>query len=162
MKPITYFAQNEQLDCLTERFGQELDLLDRSQKLQIRVMLSYYILGKDRMGDNYSINDAWMETLEEIMCEDECIIECLNILENITVRQAENLLVALQAQCVQGNAKLKTPVETTTRDLVELGVPVDLARTAAYITHKIDNIRLRTDEEQAVVNQVNAILVRGK
>lgn len=161
MKPITYYVQNEQLDRLTERFGQELDLLDRSQKLQLRVLLSYYILGVDCM-DGYSLNDAWMESIREIMCEDANIIECLEILQGIKVQQAEDLLVALQAQCTQGNARLKTPIETTTHQLIELGVSKELAKTAAYITHKIDNQRTRTDDEQALINQVHAILVRGK
>lgn len=161
MKPITYYAQNEQLDRLTESFGQELDQLDRSQKLQIRVTLSYYILGKDWMGDSYSINDAWMESLQPIMCKDEQIIECLEILEGITVRDAEALLEALQAQCRMGNARLKTAVETTTADLIQHGVPAELSNKVACITHKI-NSRSRTEDEQALINQVHAILVGRK
>lgn len=161
MKPITYYIQNEQLDRLTERFGQELDLLDRNQKLQLRVILSYYILGKDCMGDNYSIYDAWLETLESIMCEDERIIESLETLEGITVRDAESLLEALQAQCRTGNARLKTAVETTTADLIQHGVPTELAKTAAYITQKVDNSRSRTADEQALINQVHQILIKG-
>lgn len=101
VKPITYYAQSEQLDRLTERFGQELDKLDRPQKLQLRVILCFYTLGRNWMGDGYSINDAWMEALQPLVCEDEQIVECLEILGGITMRDAESLLEALSAQLRQ-------------------------------------------------------------
>lgn len=162
MKPLKYYASGEHLDKLCERFGQELDLLDRNQKLQLRVLLSYYILGQDSMGESYSINDAWMESLQPIMCDDVAIIECLEILKDISIRDAESLLIALQAQCTQGNARLKTPFETTTTQLINLSISPELASSASNIIHKVDNERIRTEDEQHLINQVHAMLVRGK
>lgn len=161
-KPLKYYVSGEHLDKLCERFGQELDLLERNQKLQLRVMLSYYILGKDCMGDSYSINDAWMESLQPIMCHDTEIIECLEIFKDISIRDTESLLVALQAQCTQGNARLKTASETITYQLINLGIPTELASSASKIIHQIDNERPRTEQEQTLINQVHAMLVRGK
>ncbi|MBD2770964.1 hypothetical protein [Iningainema tapete] len=161
-KPVGYYCSATQLDNLCERFGQELDLLDREQKLELRIVLTYFIWGQDQMGDSYTINDAWIDSLEQLSIEDNQINECLSILKGISVRDAESLLVALQAQCTQGNARLKTPIETTTHQLIELGVPATLALTASNIIHQIDNLRPRTADEQALINQVHGILVRGK
>ena len=158
MKPIQYYTSGEHLDRLCEQFGHQLDKLDREQKLELRIVLTYLILGQEQLGDNYSINDAWIDSLQPLMIEDEQIIECLEILSGISVSDAESLLIALQAQCTQGNARLKTPIETLTDDLVVRGVSFELASNAAYIILKIDGNRERSKDEQSAIYSVHQIL----
>ena len=158
MKPITYYTSGEHLDRLCEQFGHELDKLDREQKLELRIVLTYLIWGREQLGDNYSINDAWIDSLQHLLCEDEQIIECLEILQGISIPDAESLLVALQAQCQIGNARLKSPIETMTDDLVSHGVNHQLATTAAYILVKVDGIRERSKDEQLAIDSVHQIL----
>ncbi len=158
MKAITYYTSGEHLDRLCGQFGHQLDKLDREQKLELRIVLTYFIWGQEQLGENYSINDAWIDSLQHLLCEDEQIIECLEILQGISVKDAESLLIALQAQCTQGNARLKTPIETLTDDLVVRGVGCDLARNAAYIIHKVDGNRERSKDEQSAIDSVHQIL----
>ena len=158
MKPIRYYTSGQHLEKLCEQFGQELDKLDREQKLELRIVLTYLIWGQEQLGANYSINDAWIDSLQHLLCEDEQIIECLEILQGISVTDAESLLVALQAQCQSGNARLKTPLETLTDDLVVRGVGYDLAKNAAYIMVKIDGTRARSESEQSAIDSVHKIL----
>lgn len=124
-KPIQYYTSGEHLDKLCEKFGSQLDLLDREQKLELRIVLSYFVWGQDQMSDDYTINDAWTDSLEQLLIEDKQIQQCLEILQGITVRDAESLLEAISAQLRTGNARLKTAVETTTHQLVDLGVPAE-------------------------------------
>ena len=158
MKPIQYYTSGQHLDSLCEQFGYELEQLDREQKLELRIVLTYLIWGQEQLGDNYSINDAWIDSLQPLMIEDEQIIECLEILQGISVKDAESLLIALQAQCTQGNARLKTPIETLTNDLVIRGCPVELAMHAANIILKIDGIRQRSVSEQGVIDSIHQML----
>ena len=158
MKPITYYTSGEHLDRLCEQFGHQLDKLDREQKLELRIVITYFIWGQDQLGDNYSIKDAWVDGLQQLVLEDNQINECLSILEGISIRDAESLLVALQAQCTQGNARLKSPIETMTDDLVSHGVGHELATTAAYILLKIDGTRERSKSEQVAIDSVHKIL----
>ena len=39
-KPVTYFTSSNQIDKLVEHFGSQLDLLDREQKLELRIVLT--------------------------------------------------------------------------------------------------------------------------
>ena len=158
MKPIQYYTSGQHLDRLCEQFGHQLDKLDREQKLELRIVLTYFIWGQEQLGDNYSINDAWLDSLQYLVCEDEQIIECLEILQGISVKDAESLLVALQAQCRHGNARLKTPVETMTEDLVSHGVNYELALDAANIILRIDGTRERSKDEQSAIDSVHQIL----
>ncbi|MUH00642.1 hypothetical protein F7734_53590 [Scytonema sp. UIC 10036] len=159
MEPLQYYASGEHLDRLCERFGPQLDLLNRPQKLQLRAILTYFVMGKEMMGDEYSINDALVDSLQHLFVEDPELEECMDILQGLSVRDAESLQVALVEQCRTGNARLKTPVETTTDDLTQRGVPQDLARQVAYITHKVDPTRQRTVSEQETINKVHKILI---
>ena len=158
MKPIQYYTSGEHLDKLCEQFGYELDKLDREQKLELRIVLTYLIWGQEQLGSNYSINDAWIDSLQHLLCEDEQIIECLEILQGISISDAESLLTALQAQCQHGNARLKTPIETLTDDLVVRGCPFDLARNAANIILRIDGTRERSTDEQSAIDCIHQIL----
>ena len=158
MKPIQFYTSGQHVDKLCEQFGYQLEKLDREQKLELRIVLTYLIWGQEQLGNNYSINDAWIDSLQHLLCEDEQIIECLEILQGISVKDAESLLVALQAQCTQGNARLKTPIETLTDDLVVRGVGYDLAYNAAHIILKIDDTRERSADEQSAIDSVHKIL----
>lgn len=158
MKPITYYASGQHLEKLCEQFGHQLEKLDREQKLELRIILTCLIWGKGELGDDYSIGDAWEDSNQKLLIEDEEIVQCLEILEGISITDAESLLIALQAQCTQGNARLKTPIETLTDDLVVRGCPVGLAMHAANIILKIDAIRERSEDEQGVIDCVHQIL----
>ena len=162
MKAIQFYTSGQHLDKLCEQFGHQLEKLDREQKLELRIVLTYLIWGQEQMGYEYSINDAWIDSLQHLLCEDEQIIECLEILQGISVKDTESLLIALQAQCTQGNARLKTPVETMTDDLVNHGVNHQLAKTAAYIILKIDGTRQRSEDEQSAIDSVHQILAGVK
>ena len=157
-KPITYYASTQQIDKLCEQFGHELELLDREQKLELRIILTCLIWGKEELGDDYSIGDAWEDSNQKLLIEDEEIIQCLEILEGISIADTESLLVALQAQCTQGNARLKSPIETLTEDLINRGVSFALAKNAAYIILKIDGNRERSQAEQMAIDSVHKIL----
>ena len=161
MKPVTYYIQNDQIDKLTEQFGSQLEQFDRPQKLQIRAILTYFVLGRDMMGDEYSINDALVDSLQHLFIEDLRIGEALAILEGITVQDAEALQIALVEQCRTGNARLKTSAETMTDDLMRHGVDRELATTAAYILTSVDSSRERTADEQATIDRVHQLVTRG-
>jgi hypothetical protein len=98
-KPVTYFTSSNQIDKLVERFGSQLDLLDRDQKLELRIVLTYFVFGQEQMGESYSLNDAWFDSLQTLMIEDAELMECLSILQGITISDAESLQEALLAQC---------------------------------------------------------------
>lgn len=153
-KSLQYYATGEHLEKLCERFGSQLELLDRNQKLELRIILNFYIWGQDD-SDGYSIFDAFNDSIQHLLVEDSELGECLEILQNIPVENAESLLEALQAQCRSGNARLKTPLETQTENLKSLGIPEELAQKAAHILVKIDPLRSRTTEEQELINQVH-------
>lgn len=154
MKPITYYIQDEQIDALVECFGSYLEQLDRSQKLQLRVLLANFLMGQDQMGQSYSICDAWQDSSLHLLVEDEAVVEVADILDGLTISQAEGLLSALQEQCTLGNARVKTPTEITTDTLVQHGVPQELATTAAVILTEVDGLRDRTPQEQEIINQL--------
>lgn len=158
MKPIQYYTSGQHLDRLCEQFGHELELLDREQKLELRIVLTFFIWGREQLGDNYSIKDAWIDSLENLAIKDSQIKECLEILQGISIPNAESLLVALQSQCTQGNARLKTPLETMTDELVGRGVNYELAKHAANIILKIDGTRERSADEQSAIDSVHKIL----
>ena len=158
MKAIQFYTSGQHLDKLCEQFGHELENLDREQKLELRIVLTYLIWGQEQLGSNYSINDAWIDSLQHLLSGDEQIIECLEILQGISVKDAESLLTALQVQCRHGNARLKTPIETLTDDLVVRGVGYNLARNAANIILRIDDIRERSKDEQSLIDCVHRIL----
>jgi hypothetical protein len=161
MKPVTYYAQNDQIDKLTEQFGLQLEQFDRPQKLQLRAILTYFVLGRDQMGDEYSLNDALVDSLQHLFIEDLRIGEALAILEGITVQDAEALQIALVEQSRTGNARLKTSAETMTDDLMRHGVDRELATTAAYILTSVDSTRERTSDEQATIDRVHQLVTRG-
>lgn len=158
MKPITFYIQDDTINTLVERFGSYLEQLDRSQKIQIRVLLTNFLLGQDQMGSEYTIGDAWQDSSLHLLTSDECVVEVADILVDLTIAQAEGLLAALQEQCTVGNARLRTPVEITTETLVQHGVPEELARTAAVIIREIDPVRGRSPEEQQLINRMYQII----
>ena len=161
MKSVNYYVQNNQIDRLTEQFGSQLEQFDRPQKLQLRAILTYFVLGRDMMGDEYSLNDALVDSLQHLFIEDLRIGEALAILEGITVQDAESLQIALVEQCRVGNARLKTSAETITEDLIQHGVDHELARTAAYILTAVDSTRERTADEQATIDRVHQLVIGG-
>lgn len=161
MQPLTYYIQNNQIDKLAERFGSQLEQFDRPQKLQIRAILTYFVLGRDMMGDEYSLNDALVDSLQHLFIEDLRVGEALAILQGITVQDAESLQIALVEQCRSGNARLKTSAETMTDDLVQHGVDYQLAKTAAYILTVVDSTRERTTDEQATIDRVHQLVIGG-
>ena len=113
------------------------------------------------MGDEYSLNDALVDSLQHLFIEDLRIGEALAILEGITVQDAESLQIALVEQCRTGNARLKTSAETMTDDLMRHGVDRELATTAAYILTSVDSSRERTAGEQATIDRVHQLVTRG-
>ncbi|MBW4628812.1 MAG: hypothetical protein KME49_25685 [Brasilonema octagenarum HA4186-MV1] len=154
MHPVSYFIQDPTIDCLCDRFGIHLEKLDRSQIIQVRVLLINFLMGQDQMGDSYTICDAWEDSSLHLLVEDEAVVEVADILDGLTIAQAEGLLAALAEQCTVGNARLKTAVETMTENLTQHGVPEELARTAAVILKEIDGQRDRSAEEQEIINQI--------
>lgn len=160
MKPVTYYIQTNQINALVERFGSHLEQLDRSQTIQVRVLLTSFLMGQDQMGADYTICDAWQDSSLHLLVEDEVVVEVADLLDGLTISQAEGLLSILQEQCTSGNARLKTPVETTTNDLMKHGVPQELASTAAIIIREVDAVRDRTPEEQATINQIHQFITR--
>lgn len=154
MKPVTYYIQDSQIDSLVERFGCYLEQLDRSKKIQVRVLLTNFLMGQDQMGEDYTICDAWQDSSLHLLVQDEVVVEVADILDGLTIAQAEGLLSALQEQCTVGNARLKTALETMRETLVQQGVPQELATTAAVILKEIDAVRSRTPEEQEIINQI--------
>lgn len=156
---VTYYIQCDRINTLVEKLGAELDLLDRDQKLQLRITLTHFIWGRDHINE-YSLQDAYEEALGEVCVGDSGMDLALDILRDITTEEAEALIEALQAQCRYGNARLKTPVETTTDTLVEHGVPMELAKTAAIIIREIDPVRDRTREEQAIIDEIFKLTTR--
>lgn len=159
MKPVTDYIQTGCINNLVEKFGAELEQLDRDQKLQLRITLTYFIWGRDQI-DGYSLQDAYEEALGELVVRDLDIDKVFGILENITTDVAEALIEALQVQCRYGNARLKTAVETMTDTLVERGVPSELAKTAAIILREIDPIRDRTALEQEIINKIHQLVIQ--
>lgn len=152
MKPITYYIQDPTIDALVERFGSYLEQLDRSKKIQIRVLLTNFLMGQDQMGIDYTICDAWEDSSLHLLVSDEIVVQVADILEQLTIAQAEGLLAALAEQCTVGNARIKTPTETMTETLLSYGMPLELASTAAVIFKEIDGVRDRTSDEQEVIN----------
>ncbi|GAB1544787.1 hypothetical protein NUACC21_74630 [Scytonema sp. NUACC21] len=76
--------------------------LNRSQTLKIRVILSHYLLGKDLVGEEHSLEDALFDS-EQSFCPDLKIEEVVKNLQGISVEETESLLAALQAQCTHTN-----------------------------------------------------------
>ncbi|MBW4597810.1 MAG: hypothetical protein KME46_34125 [Brasilonema angustatum HA4187-MV1] len=160
MHPITFFVQDATIDALVERFGCYLEQLDRSQKIQVRVLLTNFLMGQDLMSENYTIGDAWQDSSLHLLTSDDAVVEVADILEHLTIAQAEGLLSALQEQCTLGNARLKTAVESMTDSLVQHGVPHELATVAVEIFKEVDPVRDRTTEEQAIINQLHHFVVK--
>lgn len=156
-QPIQYFV-GDRFEVLTNKFGTQLELLDRPQKLQLRAVLTNLVLGREHMGEDYDISDALID-FSELFVEDPQLEEIFRILQGVSVEDAENLQLALIEQCRHGNARLKTPIETQTQELKSHGVPEDLAKKVSYILVKVDNFRERTQEEQEAVSQVHKILM---
>ncbi|NMG20706.1 hypothetical protein [Brasilonema bromeliae] len=154
MHPVTYFIEDSTINLLTQRFGCYLEQLDRSQIIQVRVLLTNFLMGQEMMGEHYTICDAWQDSSLHLLVQDEAVVEVADILDGLTIAQAEGLLSAFQEQCTVGNARLKTSVETTTDDLIKHGVPHELARAGAIILREVDGQRSRTPEEQEIINQV--------
>ncbi|MUG98922.1 hypothetical protein F7734_44165 [Scytonema sp. UIC 10036] len=162
MNTLQYYTSSDCLERLTERFGDQLELLDRMQKLQLRAILTHFILGRETMSDDYSIDDAASDfNLWQLFIPDEELAIALRTLAGLTLEDAESLLEALQAQCRYGNARLATPIETMVDELTKQGIPSPLAKEAAYILVKVDAVGKRTTEQQAIINQVHR-LVLGK
>ena len=67
MKPIQYYTSGEHLDKLCEQFGHQIESLDREQKLESRIVLTFFIWGQDQMGTEYSINHSWIDQGERIL-----------------------------------------------------------------------------------------------
>lgn len=158
MHPITFYIQGDNITALVERFGCYLGELDRSQKIQIRVLLTNFLLGQDQMGPDYNIGDAWQDSSLHLLTSDECVVEVADILVDLTIAQAEGLLAGLGEQCTVGNARFKTPTETAIETLLDYGVPLELATQAAVILKEVDGVRDRTPAEQEVINQMYQLM----
>lgn len=154
MHPVNYFIEDSTIIAPVERFDSYLERLDRSQIIQVRVLLTNFLMGQDQMGEDYTICDAWQDSSLHLLVEDEVVVEVADLLDGLTISQAEGLLAALGERCAVGNARLKTPIEITTDTLVHHGVPEELARTAAVIIREVDSVRDRTAEEQEIINQI--------
>ncbi|MBW4597706.1 MAG: hypothetical protein KME46_33580 [Brasilonema angustatum HA4187-MV1] len=150
--------QDATINALAERFGCYLDQLDRSQKIQIRVLLTNFLLGQDQMGSDYTIGDAWQDSSLHLLTSDDDVVEVADILVELTIPQAEALLSFLAEQCTVGNSRLKTPIEIATETFVGLGVPEQLATTAAIILKQVDGTRDRTPDEQSTINQIHQVM----
>ncbi len=113
------------------------------------------------MGDEYSINDALIDSSQFLFVDTQEVEKCVEILQGVTVQDAESLQIALVEQCRTGNARLKTSAETITEDLRRHGVDRELATTAAYILTTVDSTRERTSDEQATIDRVHQLVTRG-
>ncbi|MUH01123.1 hypothetical protein F7734_56215 [Scytonema sp. UIC 10036] len=163
MKTLQYFTSGTHLDQLTERFGSQLELLDRPQKLQLRAILTYFVLGREMMSDEYSIGDAVSDfNLWQLFIPDQQLQDALETLEGVTVEDAESLLEALQAQCRHGNAKLRTSTDSMADELIRQGIPHELAEEAAYILTVVDAQGQRTQHQQWLISQVHKIILGRK
>lgn len=165
MKHLQYYIPNEidQLDQLTEKFGGQLELLNRFQKLQLRAILTYFVLGREMMSDDYSIDSAVYDIqLWQLFIPDEELQDALETLNGITIQDAESLLEALQAQCRFGNARLQTSTETMMDELLKQGIPTELAEEAAHILTVVDAQGQRTEHQQWLISQVHKIVLGRK
>lgn len=163
MSTLQYYTSSDCLDQLTERFGGQLELLDRMQKLQLRTILTYFVLGRETMFDDYTIDSAVYDlNLWQLFLPDDQLQDALTILEGITVQDAESLLEALQAQCRFGNAKLQTATETMMDELLKQGIPTELAEEAAYILTVVDTKGQRTEHQQWLISQVHKLILGRK
>lgn len=163
MKPVKFFTSSEPLDQLTEQFGGQLEFLDRLQKLQLRTVLTYFVLGREMMGDDYIIDSAVYDIqLWQLFTPDEQLQSAIERLRDVTVQDAESLLEALQAQCRYGNAKLKTSTDSMADELLEQGIPDDLAEEVAHILTVVDAKGQRTEHQQWLVSQAHKIIAGKK
>lgn len=158
MRPLTFFVQDDSINALVDRFGCYLGELDRSQKIQVRVLLTNFLLGQDQMGPDYTIGDAWQDSSLHLLTSDDRVVEVADILVNLTIATAEGLLAALGEQCTVGNARFKTPTETAIETLLDYGVPLELATQAAVILKEVDGVRDRLPQEQEIINQMYGIV----
>lgn len=160
MKSLQHFTSGEHLDQLTDRFGGQLELLDRPQKLQLRAILTYLILGRELQSDEYSIQDAVSDfNLWQLFIPNEELQDVLETLNGVTVQVAESFLEALQGQCRHGNARLKTSTETMMDELLKQGIPVELAEEASHILTVVDANGQRTEHQQWLISQVHKIVL---
>lgn len=161
MHPVTYFIEDSTINLLTQRFGSYLEQLDRAQIIQVRVLLTNFLLGQEMMGEGYTVSDAWMDSSLHLLVADESVVEVADLLDGVTIVQVEVLLSALQERCTLGNARLKTPTETMTDTLLGYRVSLELATKAAVILKEVDGQRDRTSEEQEIINQVFQLTTKG-
>lgn len=92
MKPIQYWADNEQTQKLCEEFGSHLEKLTTREKLSLIAVISFWTRANNQ-SKKFSLKDAfdWIETMwsdcglsEYGMCSEDTIkaIDILNETEN--------------------------------------------------------------------------------
>jgi len=100
-KPLTYWAQGNQIDKLCDRFGSTLDELTPREKANLRTVLSLWVsmqtTSQVPLKDSYiAVESAWASTSisEYAMCSED-VIEALSIINGITTSQANEIIRAI-------------------------------------------------------------------
>ena len=103
MHPLGYFASAPDgnpdaaiLDEMVSRYGDYLERLDSEQKLALRAVLSFYLFYKLKYYNDYSINDAIIDSMPE--CTQASISTVISTLEGISSDNAEGLIKFLTDQ----------------------------------------------------------------
>ena len=103
MHPLGYFASTPDgnrdaaiLDEMVSRYGDYLERLDSEQKLALRAVLSFYLFYKLKYYNDYSVNDAIIDSMPE--CTQASISTVISTPDGISSDNAEGLLKFLTAQ----------------------------------------------------------------
>lgn len=150
---------------LSNRFGSDLEILDREQKLLLIATLVTYMWGQEYSGFTSSLEKTWKETLasfSEIIDQpwdgpDEEFEECLSILQGVSVENAGLIARRLLDQCLVGNAN-KLRHEEFADALIAKGFPDDLAKKASEAMFITIHNRALTEEESELVIQARDFL----
>jgi hypothetical protein len=101
-KTTTYYAQTSEIDHLVEKFGSQLEKLNREDKLSLQMLLGAYVYLQE-------FESEW--TLDAVVTEtplyepSESLDEAIDILNEIDVDAAQGLIEALTSQLRHGNAR---------------------------------------------------------
>lgn len=155
----------EYFQGLSDRFGSDLEILDREQKLILTITLVTYMWQQEYTGFTSSLEEVWKKTLasfSEIIDEpwdgpDEEFEECLSILQGISVANAGLIARRLLDQCLTGNAS-KLRHEEFADALIAKGFPEELAKKAAEAMFIVPHNRATTEEEYNLVIQARDFL----
>ncbi|MBW4597809.1 MAG: hypothetical protein KME46_34120 [Brasilonema angustatum HA4187-MV1] len=150
---------------LSERFGSDLENLNREQKMLLIITLTTYMWKQEHVGFSSSLAEVWDEPLahsREILemswtWDKEEFEECLKILEGISIEDAGLIVRRLLEQCLVGNAK-KLEHEEFTDALIAKGFPEELAKKAAYADRIACLHRGLTPEERELIGKARDLL----